>query len=345
MSGKSFGSAVVLHDVDIQIGDGEFVVLVGPSGCGKSTLLRVIAGLEEATSGQVLIGGEEVNDVHPKDRDIAMVFQKLRALSPHDRRQKHGVRPQVAGHGKVRDPIENRGCCRDPRPVPPCSRAFQGNFPAGSDSAWAMGRAIVRNPKIFLFDEPLSNLDAKLRVQMRSEIRALHQELSATTVYVTHDQIEAMTMADKIVAMLDGHVMQVGSPLELYDRPANTFVASFIGSPAMNLLDVKVRNGGLSFPTDQVVAFPELGSYEQGREIILGIRPEDLVLGESGLNVKVRAVEHTGSETLVLADLGDQNLTILHRERTSFATGQNIAVMPREGRLHLFDRQSGKRLN
>ena len=342
--GKSFGSAVVLHDVDIQIGDGEFVVLVGPSGCGKSTLLRVIAGLEEATSGQVLIGGEEVNDVHPKDRDIAMVFQNY-GLYPHmtaARNMGFALKLQGTAKSEIQSKIE---AAAEILGLSALLARFPRQLSGGQRQRVAMGRAIVRNPKIFLFDEPLSNLDAKLRVQMRSEIRALHQELSATTVYVTHDQIEAMTMADKIVAMLDGHVMQVGSPLELYDRPENTFVASFIGSPAMNLLDVKVRKDGLSFPTDQIVAFPELGSHEPDREIILGIRPEDLILSESGLNVKVRAVEHTGSETLVLADLGDQNLTILHRERTSFATGQNIAVMPREGRLHLFDRQSGKRLN
>ncbi len=342
--GKSFGAAAVLHDVEIEIGDGEFVVLVGPSGCGKSTLLRVIAGLEEATSGQVLIGGEEVNDVHPKDRDIAMVFQNY-GLYPHmtaARNMGFALKLQGTARAEIRSKIE---AAAEILGLSSLLDRFPRQLSGGQRQRVAMGRAIVRNPKIFLFDEPLSNLDAKLRVQMRSEIRALHQELSATTVYVTHDQIEAMTMADKIVAMLDGYVMQIGSPLDLYDRPANTFVASFIGSPAMNLLDATVVHDGLSLPTNQVIAVPESGPHESHREIVLGIRPEDLILSDAGLGLVVKAVEHTGSETHVLAGLGEHTLTVLLRERTSLAPGQNIKVMPREGRIHLFDQQTGKRLN
>jgi multiple sugar transport system ATP-binding protein len=264
---KSFGSTKILHGVDVEIADGEFVVLVGPSGCGKSTLLRMIAGLENITGGEIVIGGRVVNKVPPKDRDIAMVFQNY-ALYPH-----MTVRENMAFSMKL---------AKAPREVmdEEVQRAakilgldalldrYPRQLSGGQRQRVAMGRAIVRHPQVFLFDEPLSNLDAKLRVQMRSEIRELQQRLATTTIYVTHDQIEAMTMADQIVVMNGGRIEQAGAPLALYDRPANTFVAGFIGSPAMNLLPGEVADGGfraaggalLPLPPGASCRWPRTGS-------------------------------------------------------------------------------------
>ena len=239
---KFYGSVQVLHGVEIDIPDGEFVVLVGPSGCGKSTLLRMIAGLEEISRGEIAIGGRVVNDVPPKDRDIAMVFQNY-ALYPHMTVDENMAFAPQAGARRPRTIIDERvgRAARDPGPRASSSTAIPRQLSGGQRQRVAMGRAIVRDPQVFLFDEPLSNLDAKLRVQMRTEIKELHQRLRTTSIYVTHDQIEAMTMADRIVVMQRGVVEQIGAPLELYDRPANLFVAGFIGSPAMNFIDATLQ--------------------------------------------------------------------------------------------------------
>ena len=273
---KSFGTVEVLHGVSVDIGEGEFVVLVGPSGCGKSTLLRMLAGLEHVTSGEIDIGGRVVNDLPPKDRDIAMVFQNY-ALYPHltvadnmafSLMLKNAPKAEIAE--KVRPAAEILG-------LTDLLDRYPRQLSGGQRQRVAMGRAIVRDPQVFLFDEPLSNLDAKLRVSMRAEIKNLHQRLKTTTVYVTHDQIEAMTMADKIVVMHDGRVEQIGAPLELYDSPANLFVAGFIGSPAMNMLTGRVdpENAG-RFVTGDGIALPIhkplAGMPKDGA--IYGLRPE-----------------------------------------------------------------------
>ena len=343
---KRFGATTVIHGVDIDIADGEFAVLVGPSGCGKTTLLRMIAGLEEITDGEILIGNRVVNRMLPKERDIAMVFQNY-ALYPHmtvrdnmsfslrlANADKATIDKQVAraadilGLGKLLD--------RYPR-----------QLSGGQRQRVAMGRAIVRDPQVFLFDEPLSNLDAKLRVQMRTEIKELHQRLKTTSVYVTHDQIEAMTMADKIVVMKDGIVEQTGGPLDLYDNPANTFVAEFIGSPAMNLLPGKVqRNGsgtevvfanGVRQPTRTGSALPE------GRPVLYGIRPEHLAVGTGGLPVEVVVVEPTGADTQLYCRFMEKEVTATIRDRTNVRPGDRITLVPDAGRAHLFDAENGRR--
>src|SRR5512147_1824163 len=276
---KSFGSTKVIHGISFAIQDGEFVVLVGPSGCGKSTLLRMLAGLEDITGGTVAIDGKVVNDVESKDRDIAMVFQSY-ALYPH-----MTVADNMAFSLKLRkaDPkvmAERVAHASKILNLDPYLHRYPRELSGGQRQRVAMGRAIVRDPKVFLFDEPLSNLDAKLRVAMRAEIKALHQRLRTTTVYVTHDQIEAMTMADRIVVMRDGHIEQIGPPLELYDRPANLFVAQFIGSPAMNVVDGVIRrsNGLAHVETADGVRWPVDGAGSDGQAVAYGVRPVHLEL-------------------------------------------------------------------
>jgi len=343
---KSYGAQEVIHGVDVDIADGEFVVLVGPSGCGKSTLLRMIAGLEAVTAGAINIGDKLVNNLPPSDRDIAMVFQNY-ALYPHKT-----VRANMAFSLKLRKMdkavIEEKvNRAAEILGLQPYLDRYPRALSGGQRQRVAMGRAIVRDPQVFLFDEPLSNLDAKLRVQMRTEIRELHQRLETTTVYVTHDQIEAMTMADKIVVMHDGIVEQTGSPLELYDTPRNTFVASFIGSPAMNMLDGTMRRnaegafveiGSLKLPV------PEEAGGEDGQSVIYGVRPEHLGLSDRGLEVSVSVIEPTGSETLVFCRLGGQEISVLFRERHSFQPGQILHLNPRSEFVHVFDKASGIRL-
>ena len=340
---KAFGSVEVLHGVSVDIADSEFVVLVGPSGCGKSTLLRMIAGLENITSGDISIGGRVVNTVPPKDRDVAMVFQNY-ALYPHMTvfqnmafSLKLARAPKQAMEREVGRAAQILG-------LEQLLHRYPRQLSGGQRQRVAMGRAIVRNPQVFLFDEPLSNLDAKLRVQMRSEIKALHQRLKVTTVYVTHDQIEAMTMADKIVVMNSGVVEQAGPPLELYDRPANIFVAGFIGSPAMNMLQGTIANGSLSTADGTQWVLPAKGNGHQG-PAIYGIRPEHLRLDPEGVKAKVQVVEPTGSETQVLLRVGDQPLVAAFRERVSALPGEILPVSPDRALIHLFDRESGRRIN
>src|SRR6267143_2041093 len=282
---KSFGAVDVIHGIDVTIADEEFVVLVGPSGCGKSTLLRMVAGLEQITGGQISIGGRIVNNLPPKDRDIAMVFQNY-ALYPH-----MTVRDNMAFSLKLRkaDSATIDGRVKQAGEILgliPYLDRYPRQLSGGQRQRVAMGRAIVRDPQVFLFDEPLSNLDAKLRVAMRTEIKELHQRLRTTTIYVTHDQIEAMTMADRIVVMHDGGVEQIGAPLELYDRPINRFVAGFIGSPAMNLLKGTIRaNGRAAFsgPGGVQLPLPSTAAGVDGRPVIYGVRPEHFVISDTGI--------------------------------------------------------------
>jgi multiple sugar transport system ATP-binding protein len=346
---KSFDRAEILRGVSVHIQDGEFVVLVGPSGCGKSTLLRTIAGLETVTSGEIRIGDKVVNDLPPRDRDIAMVFQNY-ALYPHMTVARNmafslklrGVAPAEIDQ-RVQRAAEILGLTdylsRRPR-----------QLSGGQRQRVAMGRAIVRDPQVFLFDEPLSNLDAKLRVAMRGEIKDLHQRLKTTMIYVTHDQIEAMTMADRIVVMRDGHVEQIGEPLELYDTPANLFVAGFIGSPAMNMLKGRIEVAGRTgFAVDNGVFVPLHGGPAlkdlAGRPLVMGVRPENLHIagvGESGFEVDTKLVEPTGSETQVRADANGVEIIALFRERQGIRQGDKLRLIPTQ--CHLFSAESGERL-
>lgn len=343
---KAFGSTTVIHGVDIAIGDGEFVVLVGPSGCGKSTLLRMVAGLENITNGEIRIGDRLVNNLPPKERDVAMVFQNY-ALYPHMTvaanmgfSMKLRGAPKTEIVARVQHAAEILG-------LGPYLERFPRQLSGGQRQRVAMGRAIVRDPQVFLFDEPLSNLDAKLRVQMRTEIKELHQRLKTTTIYVTHDQIEAMTMADKIVVMHDGLVEQIGAPLELYDRPSNVFVAGFIGSPAMNFLHGTIRvNGTASFHGLNGVDLPlgAIPANADGRSVVYGIRPEHFAIADDGVETDVQVVEPTGSETQVVAKLGGEDIIAVFRERHQFKPGDKIRLKPNPGLVHLFDEATGQRI-
>ncbi|MFZ0838876.1 MAG: sn-glycerol-3-phosphate ABC transporter ATP-binding protein UgpC [Xanthobacteraceae bacterium] len=344
---KAFGAVEVIHGVNVDIGDGEFVVLVGPSGCGKSTLLRMIAGLENITGGVIRIDNRVVNHVPPKERDVAMVFQNY-ALYPHmtvadnlgfSLKLRRAPRAEIKARVDRAAQILGLSALLDRYP-----RQLSG----GQRQRVAMGRAIVRDPKVFLFDEPLSNLDAKLRVAMRTEIKELHQRLETTTVYVTHDQIEAMTMADKIVVMHDGRVEQIGAPLDLYDRPDNVFVAGFIGSPAMNFLHGSLRlNGTGEFHGPKGVRLPLAAapSGSDGRPVIYGVRPEHFALADDGTEAEVHVVEPTGSELQVVAKLGGEEIIAVFRERHQFKPGQMIRLKPDARLVHLFDEATGERLN
>jgi multiple sugar transport system ATP-binding protein len=344
---KAFGATSVIHGVDISIRDGEFVVLVGPSGCGKSTLLRMIAGLENITAGEIRIGDRVVNNVPPKERDVAMVFQNY-ALYPH-----MTVAANMAFSMKLRGAPQSEIEERVNRAATILGLSqLLGRYPrqlsGGQRQRVAMGRAIVRDPQVFLFDEPLSNLDAKLRVQMRTEIKELHQRLKTTTIYVTHDQIEAMTMADKIVVMHDGRVEQIGAPLELYDRPDNLFVAGFIGSPAMNMIKGRIRvNGTASFegPAGVTFSLVAAGSGNDGRPAVYGVRPEHFSLSEDGAEAEVQVIEPTGSELQVVAKLGGEDIIAVFRERHQFKPGEKIRLKPDPRLVHLFDETTGKRLS
>ena len=343
---KSFGAVAVIHGVDIEIADGEFVVLVGPSGCGKSTLLRMIAGLESVTAGAIRIGERVVNNLPPAERDIAMVFQSY-ALYPHKT-----VAANLAFALKLRkiDPATVKKRVRETAEIlglTPYLDRYPRQLSGGQRQRVAMGRAIVRDPRVFLFDEPLSNLDAKLRLQMRTEIKELHQRLKTTTIFVTHDQVEAMTMADKIVVMDDGRIEQVGSPMELYDHPKNVFVAKFIGSPAMNLIQGTVVRSdgapGVEANGYRLPASAESGAGD-GQAVIYGIRPEHLDIADDGFPARVSVVEPTGSETLVFLRFGEADIVAVLRDWHDFKPGQTVHLRPRAERAHLFDVATGARV-
>ena len=345
---KRFGSTPVIRGVDVEIADGEFCVLVGPSGCGKSTLLRMLAGLEEITGGEIWIGSRVVNKVAPKERDVAMVFQNY-ALYPHmNVRDNMSFALMLAKQSKTE--IEARvakaaGILGLAQLLDRYPRQLSG----GQRQRVAMGRAIVRDPQVFLFDEPLSNLDAKLRVQMRTEIKELHQRLKTTSIYVTHDQIEAMTMADKIVVMRDGIVEQTGTPLDLYDTPVNIFVAGFIGSPAMNLVPGVARINGaapvVEFDGGVRLPLPTSARASDGQPVLYGMRPEHCVLSPGGgLPAEVVVVEPTGADTQLFCRFNGQELTSLVRDRVTCRAGDHVALAPDVDRAHLFDAKSGVRL-
>ncbi|KRB55036.1 sugar ABC transporter ATP-binding protein [Rhizobium sp. Root708] len=344
---KNYGHFEVLHGVDIDIRDGEFVILVGPSGCGKSTLLRMIAGLEEISSGRIAIDSRVVNDVAPKERDIAMVFQSY-ALYPHmtvEANMGFSLRLAKAPKEEIRQRVREAAQILG---LESLLERYPRNLSGGQRQRVAMGRAIVRQPQVFLFDEPLSNLDAKLRVQMRSEIKQLHQRLKTTTIYVTHDQIEAMTMADRIVVMRDGYVEQIGSPLELYDRPANLFVAGFIGSPGMNFIEGKVSaDGPIEFIADGGPRLPILENTPaaRGQEVIYGIRPEHIFINQGGAQGEVAVVEPTGAETQITAALAGTNIVATVRERLNLHAGDTISLQPNLSKVHLFDAKTERRLS
>ncbi len=347
---KAYGAQQVLHGVSVDIPDGSFVVLVGPSGCGKSTLLRMIAGLEPISGGTIRIGGTVVNDLPPKARDISMVFQNY-ALYPHMTvAENMAFSLTLAGASKA-DKVKAVARAADILGLTPLLGRYPRQLSGGQRQRVAMGRSIVRNPKVFLFDEPLSNLDAKLRVAMRAEIKALHQRLKTTTVYVTHDQVEAMTMADKIVVLNDGKVEQVGTPLDLYDRPDNTFVAGFIGSPSMNMIEGVVRRSGqvahvVAADGTALPVSPDHAAAD-GARVIYGLRPEHMILAEAGAGIAARiiVVEPTGSETHVLMDLAGTQVNGVFRERIADTPGATLHLVPDQDRVSLFDATTRRRID
>ena len=341
---KSYGDREVVHGVSCAVADGELVVVVGPSGCGKSTLLRMVAGLEDITSGAVAIDGRVVNNIEPKDRDIAMVFQNY-ALYPHMScfdNIAYGLRMRGMGRDAIRMRVERAASTlqleglleRKPR-----------QLSGGQRQRVAMGRAIVRDPKVFLFDEPLSNLDAKLRVQMRVEIKRLQQDLRVTSLYVTHDQVEAMTLADRLIVMNAGNADQIGPPLDLYERPATAFVAGFIGSPAMNLIEGRLDASGVV--VGNCVLPCERPAGEAGRSVMVGLRPEHLELaGEGSLPMTVELLERLGADTIVHGKLGGGAIAVTARAAGTInpSLGEVLRFAVRPEHVHLFDRVSGTRI-
>ncbi len=345
---KSFGNVAILHGVDIDIADGSFTVLVGPSGCGKSTLLRMIAGLEQINGGEIRIGDRRVNDLQPKERDIAMVFQNY-ALYPHMTVRENMAFSLLLAKNSPAEIEAKVGSAAEILALGSLLDRYPRQLSGGQRQRVAMGRAIVRDPQVFLFDEPLSNLDAKLRVAMRGEIKELHQRLKTTSIYVTHDQIEAMTMGDKIVVMRDGRIEQTGSPLELYDHPANQFVAGFIGSPAMNFLPGTLRRAGgqssVELTDGTTLAAPVHAAGQDGQAVIYGTRPEHLSLADTGgIPARVVVMEPTGMDTFVACRHEGVDLSAVFRERHDFAPGSLIRLQPDLQRAHLFDAGSGQLL-
>ncbi|WP_417417690.1 ABC transporter ATP-binding protein [Hoeflea sp.] len=344
---KSYGALEVIHGVDLAIRDGEFVILVGPSGCGKSTLLRMIAGLEDISGGTISIGGRVVNALTPKERNIAMVFQNYALYPQMTVAQNLGFSLEISGMSKpdIRTRVESTA---EILGLTPLLARKPSQLSGGQRQRVAMGRAIVRDPDVFLFDEPLSNLDANLRVQMRAEIKALHQRLGSTIVYVTHDQIEAMTMADRIVVLRSGVVEQVGTPMDLYDNPANMFVAGFLGSPAMNFITGKLAADGSPVLTLDNGSEVRLHTSPQGRggePVVLGIRPQDISVDPvGGTPATVKVIEPTGADTHVLADLSGANFTSVLPARFDKAVGEEVRLSFATPNVHFFDPVSEARI-
>ena len=340
---KSFGDREVVHGVTCEIGDGELVVVVGPSGCGKSTLLRMVAGLETVTAGTVAIDGRIVNGIEPKDRDIAMVFQNY-ALYPHMSvydNMAYGLRMRRMSRAEIKSRV---GRAAEILQLDGLLQRKPRQLSGGQRQRVAMGRAIVRDPKVFLFDEPLSNLDAQLRVQMRVEIKRLQQELATTSLYVTHDQVEAMTLADRLIVMNAGNVDQIGRPLDLYERPATAFVAGFIGSPAMNLIPGRLDGNSVAIG-DAMLPIAALGGAND-RRVLAGLRPEHLDLAADGpLELRVELLERLGADTILHGRLSD-GVRMTARTPAHFAPelGDAARFAIRPDRVHLFDPDSGERL-
>jgi multiple sugar transport system ATP-binding protein len=347
--GKSFDRVEVLKKINLSVEKDEFCVLVGPSGCGKSTLLRVIAGLESPSSGTVRLDNKDVTELRPRDRNIAMVFQNY-ALYPHltvRSNMEFGLKLDKTPKAKI-DKLVNEAAAI--LKLEPYLTRYPKQLSGGQRQRVAMGRAIVRNPSLFLFDEPLSNLDAKLRTKMRTEIKSLHFRLKSTTVYVTHDQIEAMTMADKIVVMNEGSIIQVGSPLELFDNPKNLFVAAFLGSPEINLFEgtVQKANKGYFLKLDDASNFPlpeRLGGLE-GKIIIIGIRPQSLRITSKNTQLKsvVNIIENTGTSTFVFSTVGSSNVCSEVDRNLNVKVGDAIFLSAEPNQMLIFDPETGERL-
>ena len=349
---KSYGDVHVIKDVSLTIPDGEFCVLVGPSGCGKSTLLRMIAGLEEITGGQVGINEKDVTDVEPKLRDIAMVFQSYALYPQMTVRENMGFALKMAKLPKA-EISQKVEAAADLLGLGVLLDRLPKDLSGGQRQRVAMGRAIVRNPQVFLFDEPLSNLDAKLRTQVRGEIRELHRRLKTTSVYVTHDQIEAMTMGQMIVVLREGRIEQVGSPLELYDRPANLFVAGFIGSPEINQLkgEVTLHNGEmmLRLADGSLLSLPPGIQVKPQQSVVYAIRPEQVnVVSEAeqngALKATITAIENTGSDMQLFCNTGGGSFTSVFKQRLNVKEGETVWLQPRVTGIHIFDAESGQRI-
>ena len=343
---KKFDSTEVIHGINLKINDGEFVVLVGPSGCGKTTLLRMIAGLESITDGNISIDDKIINNIKPKERDCAMVFQNY-ALYPHMKvaaNMGFSLKIKKASKEEIDQKVKDVAKILE---IEDYLERYPRQLSGGQRQRVAMGRAIVRNPKVFLFDEPLSNLDAKLRVQMRTQIKLLHARLKTTLVYVTHDQVEAMTMADKIVVMNEGLVEQTGAPLELYDKPVNIFVAGFIGSPSMNLLNASINSNSINLGSAGSIPITRKTTSENNLDIILGIRPSHMDISKNGegLKFQIDVIEPTGADSLVYGKINDTECCVQTSERLNLKSGEIIHILPNEDNLHFFDNQSNERIN
>ena len=343
---KKFDSTEVIHGINFKIDDGEFVVLVGPSGCGKTTLLRMIAGLESITDGNISINDKIINNIKPKERDCAMVFQNY-ALYPHMKvaaNMGFSLKIKKAAKEEIDQKVKDVAKILE---IEDYLERYPRQLSGGQRQRVAMGRAIVRNPKVFLFDEPLSNLDAKLRVQMRTQIKLLHARLKTTLVYVTHDQVEAMTMADKIVVMNEGLVEQTGSPLELYDKPVNIFVAGFIGSPSMNLLNASINSNSINLGNAGSIPIIRKTISENNSDVILGIRPSHMDISKNGegLKFQIDVIEPTGADSLVYGRINDTECCVQTSERLNLKSGEIIHILPNEDNLHFFDNQSNERIN
>ena len=345
---KSYGELQVIHDIDIDIAGGEFLVLVGPSGCGKSTLLRMIAGLEDISGGELAIAGSKVNTLSPSERNIAMVFQDY-ALYPHmtvEENMSFGLKMRDTAQDEIGRRVENAA---NVLKITDFLKRRPAQLSGGQRQRVAMGRAIVREPAAFLFDEPLSNLDASLRVEMRLEIAKLHNRMKATTVYVTHDQVEAMTLADRIAVMNAGVVEQIGKPLDLYRRPESLFVARFIGSPTMNTIDAAFGDGDSIAVLGRHIEVAEYAGERRAGSIVLGIRPEDLTNcspGEAWFSGEVVVAERLGSQTYAYVEIGDTRMLTVELPRDADITvGEKLHVTGHSRTIHLFDKATGRRLN
>ena len=352
---KKFGDHEVVHSINLEIKDAEFIVLVGPSGCGKSTTLRMIAGLEEITAGEILIGDRIINNILPKDRNIAMVFQNY-ALYPHKNvfdNMSFALKLQKVPKPEIRERVNNAARILN---IEELLSRKPSELSGGQRQRVAMGRAIVRNPDIFLFDEPLSNLDAKLRTQMRVEIKELHQRVKNTIVYVTHDQVEAMTLGDRIVVLKDGYIEQVGGPIELFQNPVNTFVAGFIGNPPMNLIDGTITQKGeklsISFADGFRLPIPDKpgAKLSEGQKIVMGLRPEDIFLQEGSnaipedwkFDAEIIVTEPLGSETYMHVDVSGLKITAKCEGRRAVQPNEKIKLTFNLNHLHIFDAASTK---